>query len=129
MASKLAIVIGGIATFTATASSINTNNDIFRYQWMKRGNSNLPDKVLGVNGTVLTIPNVNKSDEGQYYCTVTNEWGRSVESNDLNFTVYGMYIIYIHIYIYTAVYIYIICQHIKALHDTSAANERNVDSV
>ena len=98
--SKLEIVIGETVTFRATASSINTNNDIFRYQWMKRGSSHLPDKVLGVNGTMLTIPNVTESDEGQYYCTVTNEWDRSVESNDVNFTVYGMYI-YIYIYIYS----------------------------
>ena len=100
VASKLENLKGGTVTFRATASGINTNNDIFRYQWMKRGSSDLPDKVLGVNGTMLTIPNVTESDEGQYYCTVTNEWNRSVESNDINFTVYGMYITYIYIYVY-----------------------------
>ena len=39
---------------------------------------------------MLTIPDVRESDEGLYYCIVTNEWGKSVESNYINFTVYGM---------------------------------------
>ena len=58
------------------------------YQWRKR-DGDLPDKVSGVNREVLTIPNVAESDEGQYYCIVTNEWGRSVESNDGSLTVEG----------------------------------------
>ena len=77
-----------MATFTATTGGINMNN--FMYQWSKRNNASLPDKVSGVNGTVLTIPNVLESDEGQYYCIVTNEWGRSVESNNVILTVVGM---------------------------------------
>ena len=60
----------------------------FTYQWKKRG-SDLPDKASGVNGTELTIPNAAKSDEGQYYCIVTNEWGRSVESGNIMLTVKG----------------------------------------
>ena len=59
------------------------------YQWKKRGSNNLPDKVSGVNGAVLTIPNVLESDEGHYYCIVTNEWFKSEESNDVTLTVYG----------------------------------------
>ena len=39
---------------------------------------------------MLTIPRVLESDEGLYYCIVTNEWNRSVESDNINFTVYGM---------------------------------------
>ena len=88
--SELEIVRGGTARFTATASGINTNNDTFRYQWKKRGSNSLPNKVLGVYGTELTIPNVTESDEGLYYCVVTNEWDKIVESNNVNFTVYGM---------------------------------------
>ena len=82
------LVVGNetIAMFTAMATGIST----IKYQWKKRGSDTLPDKVSGVNGTVLTIPNVLKSDEGQYYCIVTNEWGRSVESDDVILTVYGM---------------------------------------
>ena len=57
---------------------------------MKRGSDSLPDKISGVNGTVLTIPDVLESDQGLYYCIVTNEWGRSVESDNINFTAYGM---------------------------------------
>ena len=79
---------GATAIFTAMASGkINKNN--FVYQWKKKGSRNLLDKVSGVNGAVLTIPNSLKSDEGQYYCNVTNEWGRSVKSNDVTLTVVG----------------------------------------
>ena len=60
------------------------------YQWKKRGSDSLPDKVSDVNGKVLIIPNVLESDEGQYYCIVTNEWGRSVESDNVTLTTYGM---------------------------------------
>ena len=59
------------------------------YQWRKRG-GDLPDKVSGVNREILTIPNVIESDEGQYYCIVSNEWGRSVESNDATLIVQGV---------------------------------------
>ena len=90
--SKLEIGKGGTTRFTATASGIKTNNDIFRYQWMKRGSKSLPDKVLGVNETVLIIPNITESDEGLHYCVVTNEWDRSLRSNDVNFTVYGTHV-------------------------------------
>ena len=74
--------------FTATASGINMNN--FRYQWRKRGSNSLPNKVSGVTGTVLTIPDCNKSDEGEYYCIVTNEWNGRVESDNAILIVFGM---------------------------------------
>ena len=77
-------------TLSATASGVSTNKSNFIYQWRKRDSSSLPDKVSGVNGRVLTIPNVNESDSGLYYCTVTNEWDRSLESADVLLTVFGM---------------------------------------
>ena len=49
----------------------------------------LPNKVIGVNRAVLKIPNLTKSDEGHYYCIVTNEWGRSLKSGLLTLTVEG----------------------------------------
>ena len=76
-------------------TGISTNESYFKYQWRKRGNSNLPDKVSGVHGTTLTIPNVTEFDEGQYYCNVTNEWGRSVVSNDVTLSIFGMLIVVI----------------------------------
>ena len=81
---------GTTAMFTAIASGINTSENNFVYQWSKRDSDSLPDKVSGVNGVVLTIPNVTESDEGQYYCNVTNEWGRSVKSNDVTLSTFGM---------------------------------------
>ena len=77
----------GTAQFTATASGVNMRN--FVYQWKTNGSS-IPNKVSGVNGTVLTIPDLVPSDEGVYYCTVTNEWDNSVRSNNVTLSVKGM---------------------------------------
>ncbi|XP_065918156.1 contactin-3-like isoform X3 [Dysidea avara] len=71
--------------FTATTSGINKRN--FVYQWRRRGSSSLPNKVSGVNGAVLTIPNLVESDEGVYFCTVTNQWDNSVRSDDVTLSV------------------------------------------
>ena len=79
------------AMFNATVNGISTSEK-FIYWWMKRGINSLPDKASGINGTVLTIPNVDESDEGRYYCTVTNEWGRSVESNNVTLSTFGKYV-------------------------------------
>ena len=84
---------GANAIFTATASGINKKN--FMYQWKKKGNGSLSNKVSGVNGAMLMIPNSLKSDEGQYYCNVTNEWGRSMKSNDVTLTVIGKWLKFI----------------------------------
>ena len=80
------------ATFNATVNGISTSENNFIYRWMKRGINSLPNKASGINGTVLTIPNVDESDEGRYYCTVTNEWGRSVESNNVTLFTFGKYV-------------------------------------
>jgi len=79
----------GTAGFTATASGIRRGN--FLYQWRKEGSSSLPNKASGINGAVLTIPNLSESDEGKYYCTVTNEWGNSKRSGDVTLSVIGKY--------------------------------------
>ena len=81
---------GATAIFTATASGINKEN--FKYQWKKRDSNNLPSKVSGINGTMLIISNSLKFDKGQYCCNVTNEWGRSVKSNDVTLTVIGKWL-------------------------------------
>ena len=76
------------AQLVARANGINMNN--FVYQWRKRGSISLPEKMSGVNGTMLTIPDCNKSDEGQYYCIVSNEWNRHVKSDNAILIVIGM---------------------------------------
>ena len=86
------IAEGQTVRLTAMASGINTSNSYFMYQWRKRDSDNLPDKMSGVNESVLTIPNVNESDNGFYFCVVTNEWDRSLESANVELTVFGMYI-------------------------------------
>ena len=77
---------GETVRLTATASGISELN-LFGYQWRKRG---LSDEVLGVNA-VLVISDLSISDEGDYYCNVTNEWGRSVLSNATILFVEGMH--------------------------------------
>ena len=59
----------------------------YKYQWKKRGSRSLPAKVSDDNGAVLTIPKLVESDNGQYYCIVTNEWDRSVVSDNMSLTV------------------------------------------
>ena len=87
---------GGTVQFTATASGIGT----LRYQWRKRGVDKLPDKVLGDDTLVLKIPDIDKFDEGWYYCIVTNMWNRSVESNHVDLTIYGTYGIHMQVCLY-----------------------------
>ena len=79
---------GGTAQFIATASGPNNKKD-FMYQWSKEGINSLPNKVSGVNGAMLTIPNLVESDEGVYYCNVTNGWGKNRKSNDIILTIQG----------------------------------------
>ena len=76
------------AQFNARADGINKIN--FMYQWRKRGSEFLlPNKLPSVNETVFTIPDLSISDQGNYYCTVTNEWDRSSESEDVTLIVKG----------------------------------------
>ena len=77
-------------TVQLTVLADGVKKESFVYQWRVKNKNDLPDKVIGVNGTVLTIPNLVKADEGEYYCTVTNEWGRSMESNAVRVTVSGI---------------------------------------
>ena len=75
------------------ASGVNTSNSNFVYQWRKRDNDSLPNKVSGVNESVLTIPNVTESDNGLYFCVVTNEWDRSLESANREYVASSIVII------------------------------------
>ena len=75
------------AQFNAIADGVNKIN--FMYQWRKRGSGFLPNKLFSVNETVFTILDLSISDQGNYYCTVTNEWDRSIESDDVTLIVKG----------------------------------------
>ena len=86
--SSVEIIEKETAQFSATADGINNMN--FMYRWKKRGSNLLPTKVSGVNETLFTIPDLRISDQGDYYCTVTNEWNRMVESDDVILNVKGM---------------------------------------
>ena len=79
---------GGTVTFIAASSGITDKKELM-YLWEKDSKNELPDKAIGHNSTKLTIPNLKKSDEGEYYCTVTNEWGNSVRSGYITLTIHG----------------------------------------
>ena len=91
MPDDLVICKGTTANFTVMATGISTVENNFVLQWRKRDSDSLSDKVSGVNGSVLSIPNVLESDEGQYYCIVTNEWGSTARSNDVTLSIFGMF--------------------------------------
>ena len=82
---NLLIAEGGTAQFNITA--VGTGE--IMYQWKKRNANRLPDKALGEDTPVLRIPNLDKSDEGLYYCIATNTLNMTVESNNITLTVYG----------------------------------------
>ena len=90
MPDELAVGSGRNATFIAMATGVNTSRNSFHYQWRKKNGDNFPNGVSVVNTSVLTIPNVLESDEGQYYCIVTNEWSRSAWSNNVTLSIFGM---------------------------------------
>ena len=54
----------------------------FTYEWKKVGSDSLPDTASGGNSTELTITSITSSDSGLYYCTVMNQWGTMVKSNN-----------------------------------------------
>ena len=82
------VLIGKGRTVVFNAESRGIGN--LTYQWWKRGSNGLPGKVLGINTRTLTIPNINKFDEGDYYCNATNIWKRTMKSNSVTLKVYGM---------------------------------------
>ena len=63
---------GGTVTFIATSTGITDKKKLICL-WKKIGKNRLPNKVSGHKSAMLTIPNLMEVDEGQYYCTVTNE--------------------------------------------------------
>ena len=79
---------GGTVTLTAAASGITDKKQLI-YLWEKNGKSKLPDKISGYRSTMITIPNIMEADEGQYSCTVTNEWGNNAKSEYVTLTVQG----------------------------------------
>ena len=50
-----------------------TGTEPLNYQWEhKTGDGNDVERIPGAKGSTLTIPDVQKSNEGSYHCTVSN---------------------------------------------------------
>ena len=65
-------VPGKPVTFTIQA----TGTDPLNYQWEhKIGDENDVKRIPGANSSILTIPSVQKANEGSYHCTVSNYAG------------------------------------------------------
>ena len=60
-----------------TVTAQGPGHDNFTYQWKKMGSNSLPSRASGVDTKQLVIRSVTSSDN---YCTVTNQWGRMMES-------------------------------------------------
>ena len=62
-------VPGNQAAFTIQATGTQPLN----YQWERTiGDGSDVERIPGANGSTLTIPSVQKSNEGSYHCTVSN---------------------------------------------------------
>jgi len=74
------VLVGEGGTLMLTITAEGPGSGHFTYQWKKMGSSPLPSRASGENTTQLVITSVTTSDRGSYYCIVTNQWGRMVES-------------------------------------------------
>jgi Ig-like domain-containing protein len=67
------VVVGGAATFRVTASG----RPRLHYQWYGPTNALIP----GATASTLTLSNVQPSDAGNYFVTVSNHFGTAASSN------------------------------------------------
>ena len=81
---------------TAKLAINTTGEGTLTYRWRRRGAGWFPDKALCRDTKALIIPEVDRSDEGEYYCIVSNISNITVESDNIELTTYGMLIVYIY---------------------------------
>ena len=79
---------------TAKLAIHATGEGTLTYQWRRKGGEQFPDKALCRDTKELIIPEVDRSDEGVYYCIVSNISNITVESDNIKLTTYGMLIVY-----------------------------------
>ena len=77
---KYVVAINSSVTLSATAEG--PGHDHFRYHWKKIGSNSLPSIANGQDTPNLVIAPTAISDNGSYYCMVTNQWANTVRSND-----------------------------------------------
>jgi len=54
----------------------------FTYQWKRKGSTSLTNTASGDTTPNFKIRSVTPTDGGSYYCVVTNQWGKTRESNE-----------------------------------------------
>ena len=81
---------------TAKLAINTTGKETLTYQWSRRGAGRFPDKALCRNTKELIIPEASRSDEGVYYCIVSNISNITVESDNVKLTTYGMLLVYVY---------------------------------
>ena len=69
------------AIFIATVKGIGP----FNYQWQREG-----DNITGETVSTFIIYKVSQSDQANYSCYVSNNYGDSVTSNNINLQVTSM---------------------------------------
>jgi len=87
------VLVGEGDVLTLTIAAEGPGRDQFTYQWNKMGSNSLPNKASGGDTAQLVITSVTTSDSGSYYCIVTNQWGRMVESMRSIVKILGRYVL------------------------------------
>ena len=72
--SSQSVEVTHTAIFTTTVSGVGVEN--FTYQWRHNGTN-----ITGKTGDTLMITNVMETDNGDYECIVTNQYGDSDKSD------------------------------------------------
>ena len=74
------ITLGKGNTLSLTVIASGPESKQFKYQWKKMNSNSFPTLARGLNTSNLIIPLVSASDNGSYYCVVTNPWGNTETS-------------------------------------------------
>ena len=83
--SSQSVEITRTAIFTAMVTGLGP----FSFQWQKEGRN-----VTGETGSMFVIYNISQSDQANYSCYVSNNYGDSVTSNNTSLQVTSMHLTY-----------------------------------
>ena len=67
---------------TLSVAANGPGKSSFTYRWKRRGSTPFSSTATGKNSKNLKISSVTSSDSGSYYCTVMNQWGNMMNSDE-----------------------------------------------